>query len=114
MRKTCMMIGIVICLLTAALAGCSTAKNNAAAPTPAAQTQEAKITKEEFDKAALNMSYDEVAKVVGGPGKVLQETGSKDQPGYTLVVEYKGENGDGSARFTFINGKLSNKSSSSL
>lgn len=110
MIKRWIIKGAGVALIAAALlTGCGDSGTNAAKP-----ASPVKITKELYDKASLGMNYEEVKKLVGGPGNVASENGTQGQPGYTIVVEYSGTKEGALARFTFKNGQMINKTESSL
>jgi outer membrane protein assembly factor BamE (lipoprotein component of BamABCDE complex) len=68
------------------------------------------ITKAEFDEIQNGMSYDQVSKIIGGPGEVMSEVGTKGEQFYTVMYMYKGEGSLGSnANLMFQDGKLNTK-----
>lgn len=68
------------------------------------------ITKSEFDTIKNGMTYEQVKKIIGGEGQKLSETGSVNDPYYTVIYMYNGEGTLGAnANFTFQNNKLLNK-----
>ncbi|WP_094549929.1 DUF3862 domain-containing protein [Petroclostridium xylanilyticum] len=68
------------------------------------------ITKDEFDKIQNGMTYEEVTKIIGGPGELVSETGEKGADFYTVVYQYKGEGSLGAnANLIFQGGKLQSK-----
>ncbi|MEC0182475.1 DUF3862 domain-containing protein [Paenibacillus peoriae] len=65
------------------------------------------ITKTKYNKIKNGMTYEEVAKIIGGPGEALSEVGEKGDEFYTVMYSYKGEGGLGAnANFTFQGNKL--------
>ena len=99
------------------LAGISTttppapATNPAPAPAPAVTpTNDPNMSKAEFDKIQNGMTYEAVVKIVGGPGEMTVETGTKGDDYYTVAYSFKGENGLGAnAQLMFQGGKLNTK-----
>lgn len=79
-----------------------------------AKPKEVIITKSKYDQVDFNISYEDVQKIVGGPGQVLSESGQPDAPGYSITYQYKGDKPNSSAKFTFQSDKLTNKSQSNL
>jgi hypothetical protein len=81
-------------------------------PTPTPKNKET-ISKEEFDAIKTGMTYDEVTKIIGGPGEVLSESGTKGGTGldiHTVMYMYKGEGSLGAnSNMMFQNEKLINK-----
>ncbi|WP_238322927.1 DUF3862 domain-containing protein [Gorillibacterium massiliense] len=68
------------------------------------------ITKAEFDKIENGMSYEEVSKIIGGPGEILSEVGQKGDDLYTVMYMYEGKGSIGAnANFMFQSGKLQMK-----
>lgn len=73
------------------------------------------ITKAEFDKIENGMTYEEVSKIIGGPGEVLSETGQKGDSLYTVMYMWEGEGSTGAnANFMFQGGKLQSKAQMGL
>ena len=63
-------------------------------PTPApvvAPANKPTMTKAEFDQLKDGMSYEEATKIIGGPGEVMSESGSKGDAAHTVMYTYKGE-----------------------
>lgn len=61
------------------------------------------------------MSYEEVTKIIGGPGELLSEVCKKGDKTYTVVYMFKGEGTIGAnANFTFQGGKLLAKAQAGL
>ncbi|CAH1230598.1 hypothetical protein PAECIP111891_06693 [Paenibacillus allorhizoplanae] len=81
-------------------------------PKPTPKNKES-ISKEEFDAIKTGMTYDEVSKIIGGPGEVLSESGTKGGTGldiHTVMYMYKGEGSLGAnSNMMFQNEKLINK-----
>lgn len=67
------------------------------------------ITKEEFEQVQNGMTYDEVTKIIGGPGEIMSEVGTKGDQFYTVIYMYKGESLGANANLTFQGGKLNAK-----
>ena len=88
------------------------------APTPApvvAPTNDPNMSKAEFDKIQNGMTYEAVVKIVGGPGEMTAETGTKGDDYYTVAYSFKGENGFGAnAQLMFQGGKLNTKAQMGL
>ncbi|MOA32202.1 hypothetical protein D3C78_1534030 [compost metagenome] len=56
------------------------------------------------------MTYEEVAKIVGGEGEIISESGEKGSDLFIFAVMYEGKGGAGaSANFIFIGEKLETK-----
>jgi hypothetical protein len=68
-----------------------------------------KITKAQFDKVQTGMTYEEVVKILGGPGELMSEAGEKGTPYYTVMYQYEGNGLGANANFTFQGGKLEAK-----
>lgn len=78
-------------------------------------TNNPKISKAEYDQIHVEMTYDDVVKIIGGPGAVASESGKKGEPFYSITYKWDGETGAGSyANLTFQNGKLKEKTQSGL
>jgi membrane protein involved in colicin uptake len=90
---------------------------NAAAKAAAAEAKKKEanktITNAEFDQLKTGMTYDEATDIIGGPGEVLSESGTKGGSGldiHTVMYMYKGEGSLGAnANLMFQNEKLINK-----
>ncbi|MGW8444271.1 DUF3862 domain-containing protein [Paenibacillus sp. S33] len=68
------------------------------------------ITKAEYEKIKSGMSYEQVTKIIGGPGEAISEVGEKGDEFYTVMYSYNGEGRLGaSANFTFQGNKLQAK-----
>ncbi|WP_256703407.1 DUF3862 domain-containing protein [Paenibacillus peoriae] len=68
------------------------------------------ITKAKYNKIKNGMTYEEVAKIIGGPGEAVSEVGEKGDEFYTVMYSYKGEVDPGAnAVFTFQGNKLQAK-----
>lgn len=79
------------------------------------ETNKPTITMAEFNKIQNGMSYEEVTKIIGGPGELTSETGTKGDQFYTAMYSYKGESGLGAnAILTFQDDKLMNKTQMGL
>lgn len=73
------------------------------------------ITKAEFDQIKSGMTYEQVSKIIGGPGELLSESGSKGNQFYTVMYMYDGEGELGAnANFMFQADKLQNKAQMGL
>jgi len=71
---------------------------------------QATITKDEFNRIEIGMTYEQVRDIIGGDGEVLSEVGKKDDPYHTIVYVWYGEGLLGAnANFTFQNGVLVSK-----
>lgn len=69
-----------------------------------------KMTKAKFTEIQNGMNYAEVTKIMGGPGEVLSESGSKGDAYYTVMYEYEGIGSIGSnSSLMFQGNKLMNK-----
>jgi hypothetical protein len=101
--KKCLTVFMVVALLILGV-GCSSAP----------KTEEVTVTKSEFDKVDFNTSYEDVMKIVGGAGQIVSESGQPGDPDYLVTYQYKGDKPNSSAKFTFRNNKLTNKSQSNL
>lgn len=109
----------VIGIIGAAFSGRddSPATPTSASPTAQSQNQEQTepknkptISKAEFDKIQGGMSYEEVAEIIGGPGEVMSESGSKGDQFHTVMYTYQGEGSIGAnANFLFQGNQLQNK-----
>lgn len=85
----------------------SPASSSAPAPVP---KNKPTITKAEFDKIQNGMTYEQVTEIIGGPGEVTAESGTKGTDLYTVIYQYKGEGDLGAnASMTFQGGKLEMK-----
>lgn len=118
-------LGVVVVGVVAASGGNKAPQQPASQPVqspPAKQTEPAKapandpgISKAEFDKIQNGMTYDQVTAIVGGPGEVISESGSKGDQYHTIAYSYKGESGLGAnAMLMFQSEKLQNKSQANL
>ncbi|MCP1307213.1 DUF3862 domain-containing protein [Paenibacillus tyrfis] len=90
----------------------STPAKEAGAPAGEKKTEskQATITKEEFDKIENGQTYEEVSKIIGGPGELVAEAGTKGEKSHTVGYMYKGEGSPGAnANFAFQDGKLVTK-----
>jgi hypothetical protein len=67
------------------------------------------ITMSEFNKVQNGMNYDQVQKIIGGPGELNSESGQKGTDLYTAMYSYNGKDLGSNAIFTFQGGKLVNK-----
>lgn len=75
-----------------------------------AQKTAGKMTKAKFDKIQNGMNYEEVTKIIGGPGEVLSESGDKGTEYYTVMYQYDGIGSLGAnSNLMFQGGKLMNK-----
>jgi len=117
---------MALTLVLAVMAGCgkggtanTTNQNNTTDAANTVSKKEAKqgdkdsMSKAEFDKIKNGMTKDEVDQLVGGKGKLQDQSGDEDQK--TEVYKYKGEGTVGAnARITFKNGKVKDKQQSEL
>ena len=82
-------------------------------PSPApvvAPTNKPTMTMAEFTQLKDGMSYEEATKIIGGPGEVMSESGSKGDAAHTVMYTYKGEGSLGAnANVMFQGEKLMNK-----
>lgn len=86
----------------------------AATPTPAAKNKPT-MTKAEFDQLKSGMTYEEATAIIGGPGEVMSESGSKGEDLHTVMYQYKGEGDFGAnANLMFQGNKLNNKAQMGL
>lgn len=83
----------------------------AATPAPAPKPEnEPTMSKAEFDKIQNGMTYEEVVEIVGGPGEMLSESGTKGDQFHTVMYMWEGEGGLGAnANAMFQGGKMMNK-----
>lgn len=77
-----------------------------------AKKSTAKITLEQFYKVEIGMSYDEVVKILGSPGRLMTE--SKDDDKKLEVYVWDGTAQGSYATLTFTNGVLSGKEHNGL
>ncbi|MGM7634213.1 DUF3862 domain-containing protein [Bacillus sp. Hm123] len=71
---------------------------------------DATISLKEFEQIQNGMTYEEIAKIIGGEGEKQSETGEAGTDLHTVIYSYSGEGGIGAnANFTFQGGKLMNK-----
>lgn len=71
-----------------------------------------KVTKAQFDQVQNGMSYAQVTDVFGGPGVVKAEAGSQGTPGYQISYAWDGEEDGWYIFCTFVDDKMSSKTSS--
>ncbi|MCP3778837.1 hypothetical protein [Paenibacillus sp. MZ03-122A] len=71
------------------------------------------ITKAKYNKIKNGMTYEQVAKIIGGPGEAVSESGEKGDEDYIVIYSYEGGFG-GNARFLFVGNKLDTKAQSGL
>ena len=73
------------------------------------------ISKAEFEAIKDGMSYDEVVKIVGGPGELLAESGKPGEELHTVSYMFKGEKGIGAnANVMFQGDKMNMKAQAGL
>ncbi len=73
------------------------------------------ITLEEFRRIKEGMSYDEVVKIIGGPGRVISGYGTPGGADYTIIYGWVGEEKIyGNATVIFQNGRVSDKRQTGL
>lgn len=72
------------------------------------------MSKAEFEQIQNGMSYEEVTAIVGGPGELSSETGTKGDEFYTAAYTFKGESLGANAILMFQGGKLMSKSQAGL
>jgi len=68
------------------------------------------ISKSTYDKAVEGMSYEEVKKLFGSPGKEISEAGTKGDEYFTAVYEWDNVANGSYASVVFIGNKLQSKS----
>lgn len=69
-----------------------------------------KMTKAKFTEIKNGMNYEEVTKIIGGPGEVLSESGSEGDAAYTVMYQYEGIGSMGAnSNLMFQGNKLMNK-----
>lgn len=74
-----------------------------------------KMTKAKFIEIQNGMNYEEVTKIIGGPGEVLSESGTKGDTYYTVMYQYEGSRSIGSnSNLMFQGNKLMNKAQMGL
>lgn len=71
-----------------------------------------KVVKAQLDKVQIGMSYEEVVGIFGGPGVVKAEAGTQGSPGYQISYAWDGEEAGWYVFCTFVDGKLTGKTSS--
>jgi len=105
MRK--LLILFVVAVMFAAICGCS--------ETPSPTGSEAKISKAEFDKIKVGMSYEEVKEIIGGECTLESESGEKGTALYTVMYGCDGEGELGAnVQLMFQGGKLDSKTQMGL
>ncbi|APC42738.1 hypothetical protein A7L45_16230 [Clostridium estertheticum subsp. estertheticum] len=68
------------------------------------------MTKAKFTEIQNGMNYEEVTKIIGGPGEVLSESGTKGDAYYTVMYQYEGIGSMGAnSNLMFQGNKLMNK-----
>ena len=68
------------------------------------------MTMSEFTQLKDGMSYEEATKIIGGPGEIMSESGTKGDALHTVMYQYKGEGDLGAnANLMFQGNKLKNK-----
>jgi len=73
-------------------------------PNPVEPSKMETITLDEYNQLEIGMSYDEVIKTIGGPGRVSNENA------HSIIYSWYGAQGNStSANIRFINGKLDEK-----
>lgn len=72
----------------------------------------ATVTKAQFDQVQNGMSYAQVTGVFAGPGVVKAEAGSPGTPGYQISYAWDGEEAGWYIFCTFVDDKMSSKTSS--
>lgn len=98
---------ILIGVIGAALSGGDSAATS--------QTNKPTINMAEFEQIKSGMTYEEVTVIIGGPGEVLSEGGTKGDAAYTIMYQYKGEGDLGAnANMMFQGNKLTNKAQMGL
>lgn len=68
------------------------------------------MTKSEFTQLKDGMSYEDATTIIGGPGELVSESGTKGDALHTVMYQYKGEGDLGAnANVTFQGDKLNTK-----
>lgn len=118
--KKIRIVSFVVCAalavtMSTALIGCSDLTTSSG-PSGSTSSAAAKnyITKADFDKIQNGMSYAQVKKIIGCDGDILSETGTKGDSLYTVMYDWKGQDGISNADFEFQGDKLQNKSQAGL
>jgi outer membrane protein assembly factor BamE (lipoprotein component of BamABCDE complex) len=73
-------------------------------------TKEATVSAQQYEQLTEGIAYDDVIKLVGGPGKLISESGTKDSADYITTVQYNGEQPKSTVKLGFRQGKLVTKS----
>jgi hypothetical protein len=82
---------------------------------PAPKKNNPGISKAEFEAIKDGMSYEEVVKIVGGPGELQAESGKPGEELYTVSYMFKGEKGIGAnAQIMFQGDKMNMKAQAGL
>lgn len=73
------------------------------------------MSKAEFDQIQIGMTYEEAIAIIGGPGELMSETGTKGDQYYTAMYSFEGDGGFGAnAILTSQGGKMMNKTQMGL
>ena len=106
-----MVVVVLSCSFGKKNSNTTTNSNNANKTETSTATNGAGLTRAKYEQLQFGMTYDEVVKILGGPG----EEAETYTAGSAKVVKYKWA-GDNNARITatFSNGKLSFKTRANL
>jgi len=105
MRK--LLFVLVVSVMFIAFGGCS--------DSPSPTGSEAKISKAEFDKIKVGMSYEDVKEIIGGECTLESESGDKGTSLYTVMYGCDGEGELGAnVQLMFQGGKLESKTQMGL
>lgn len=104
--KKMIIAGVIVLSL---MSGCSSV-------TTGTTSNEEGITLEEFNALKDGMSYEEVVKIVGGPGELQAESGTPGDELHTVSYMYEGEGGTlgANANLMFQGDKLNMKAQAGL
>lgn len=72
------------------------------------------ITKDTYDTLSNGMSYDDAASTIGANGSLTSYVNNDSNNTQTEVYTWMGEDGVSNATITFVNGKITDKSETSL
>lgn len=78
--------------------------------TPSATGNKPTMTKAEFEQLTTGISYEDATGIIGGPGEVVSESGTKGDKLHTVMYTFKGEGDIGAnANVMFQGDKLNTK-----
>ena len=101
-----LLIGIVGLVLLGVVIGALT---DSSSPT-SSDGNKPTMTMEEFSQLKDGMSYEDATAIIGGPGEVMSESGTKGEALHTIMYQYKGEGDLGAnANVMFQGNKLNTK-----